>query len=72
MPHALAHPLRLCAPPGSIEQPSRFRFDGAPYVDGTVDRSFLGEFTPQLYIPGNPPHPLTFVNGLLDLLGIKK
>ena len=45
---------------------------GAPYVDGTVDRSFLGEFTPQLYIPGNPPHPLTFVNGLLDLLGIKK
>lgn len=46
---------------------------GAPYQDSPVlDRSFLGEFTPQLYIPGSPPHPLTFVNGLLDLLGIGK
>ncbi len=44
---------------------------GAPYQDSPVtDRSFLGEFTPQLYIPGSPPHPLTFVNGLLDLLGV--
>jgi len=44
---------------------------GAPYHDSPViDRSFLGEFTPQLHIPGCPPHPLTFVNGLLDLLGV--
>jgi len=42
-------------------------FDGA---EG-VERSFLGRFTPGLYVPGCPPHPLTFVNGILDLLGRK-
>ncbi|HVZ37609.1 MAG TPA: NADH:ubiquinone oxidoreductase, partial [Polyangiaceae bacterium] len=35
-----------------------------------LDRAFLERFTPSLYVPGCPPHPLTFVNGLLDLLGI--
>jgi Ni,Fe-hydrogenase III small subunit/ferredoxin len=34
-----------------------------------LDRRFLDKFTPSLYIPGCPPHPLTFVNGILDLLG---
>jgi Ni,Fe-hydrogenase III small subunit len=24
-----------------------------------------------LYVPGNPVHPLTFINGLIDFLGIK-
>ncbi|MEQ1877736.1 MAG: 4Fe-4S binding protein [Bdellovibrionia bacterium] len=33
-----------------------------------LDRSFLQRFQPQLYVPGCPPHPLTFVNGILDLL----
>ena len=35
-----------------------------------LDRSFLDRFAPSLYVPGCPPHPLTFVNGILDLLGI--
>lgn len=35
-----------------------------------VDRSFLDEVTPALYVPGCPPHPLTFVNAILDLLGV--
>ena len=34
-----------------------------------VDRSFLGRFTPELFVAGCPPHPLTIVNGILDLLG---
>ena len=34
-----------------------------------VDRAFLGKFAPSLYLPGCPPHPLTIVNGILDLLG---
>jgi Ni,Fe-hydrogenase III small subunit len=35
-----------------------------------VDRSFLEEVGPTLYVPGCPPHPLTFINAILDLLGV--
>jgi Ni,Fe-hydrogenase III small subunit/ferredoxin len=35
-----------------------------------VDRSFLDEVGPTLFVPGCPPHPLTFVNAILELLGI--
>lgn len=38
-------------------------FAGSP----DIDRSFLESHKPDLYIPGNPAHPLTIVNGLLDL-----
>ena len=34
-------------------------------------RSFIEKVKPDLYIPGNPPHPLTFINGILDLTGRK-
>jgi Ni,Fe-hydrogenase III small subunit/ferredoxin len=40
-------------------------YDGA----GGVDRTFLAEVGPALYVPGCPPHPLTVVNAILDLLG---
>lgn len=36
-----------------------------------VDRGFLEQVGPALYVPGCPPHPLTFVNALLDFLGVK-
>ncbi|MBF0236509.1 MAG: NADH-quinone oxidoreductase subunit NuoB [SAR324 cluster bacterium] len=36
-----------------------------------LDRRFLEKIPVDLYIPGCPPHPLTFLNGLLDLLGKK-
>ena len=42
---------------------------GGLYKDSPeVDRNFLERFKPSLYIPGCPPHPLTFINGVLDLL----
>lgn len=40
-------------------------FAGSP----ALDRSFLNKYKPDLYIPGNPVHPLTFINGVLSLLG---
>ena len=33
-----------------------------------LKRSFLEKYTVDLYIPGNPPHPLTFVNGVLEMI----
>lgn len=32
-----------------------------------VDRSFLSKYNIDLYIAGNPVHPLTFINGVLEL-----
>jgi Ni,Fe-hydrogenase III small subunit/ferredoxin-like protein FixX len=41
-------------------------FEGSP----AIDRRFIEENHIDLYVPGNPVHPLTFINGVLDLLGI--
>jgi Ni,Fe-hydrogenase III small subunit len=42
-------------------------FDGSP----ALDRRFIEQNHIDLYVPGNPIHPLTFINGVMDLLGIK-
>ncbi len=42
-------------------------FDGSP----ALNREFLNDHPVDLYVPGNPPHPLTFINGILDLTGRK-
>lgn len=34
----------------------------------SIERSFLTKHPIDLYIPGNPPHPLTIINGILDLI----
>ncbi len=43
-------------------------FDGSP----ALNRSFLEKYPIDLYVPGNPAHPLTFINGIMSLLGKKK
>ena len=47
-----------CAISGGVFEPSP-----------ALDRSFLGRFEPDLYVAGCPPHPLSIVNGILDLIG---
>jgi Ni,Fe-hydrogenase III small subunit len=42
-------------------------FAGSP----AIDRTFIEKNNIDLYIPGNPVHPLAFINGVADLLGIK-
>ena len=41
-------------------------FEGSP----AIDRKFIEENHIDLYVPGNPVHPLTFINGIIELLGI--
>ena len=36
----------------------------------TLAREFLDQYPPTLYVPGCPAHPLTFISGIMDLLGI--
>lgn len=44
---------------------------GGIFADSpAIDRRFIEENHIDLYVPGNPVHPLTFINGVLDLLGI--
>lgn len=43
-------------------------FSGSP----ALSRSFLDQHPIDLYVPGNPPHPLTFVNGVLELIRGKR
>jgi Ni,Fe-hydrogenase III small subunit/NAD-dependent dihydropyrimidine dehydrogenase PreA subunit len=46
---------------------------GGLYAEGAaVDRRLLDEIGPALYVPGCPPHPLTFVHAILELLGITR
>jgi len=41
---------------------------GGIFADSpAIDRSFLDKYPVDLYIPGNPAHPLTIINGLFDL-----
>jgi Ni,Fe-hydrogenase III small subunit len=43
---------------------------GGVFADSpALNRSFLDRYEADLYVPGNPPHPLTFIHGLIDLLG---
>lgn len=35
-----------------------------------IERSFLDQFKPSLYVPGCPAHPLSIIVGIMDLLGI--
>jgi len=44
---------------------------GGLYREATgTDREFLDSVGPSLFVPGCPPHPLTFLNALLDFLNV--
>jgi Ni,Fe-hydrogenase III small subunit len=70
----MAEPLERCY--NAIPNPKIIILTGTDAISGgifadsdTLNRDFLTNHTIDLYIPGNPVHPLTFINGILSLLG---
>jgi Ni,Fe-hydrogenase III small subunit/NAD-dependent dihydropyrimidine dehydrogenase PreA subunit len=62
----------------AIPSPKMIIIAGSDAIGGGIfsdspalDRTFPDQHPVDLYVPGNPPHPLTFINGILDLTGRK-
>jgi len=69
----MANALELCYE--GMPDPKFVIAVGACAISGGVfeqspvlDRSFLSRFTPELFVAGCPAHPLSILNGILDLL----
>lgn len=73
----MAGPLQTCY--DAVPSPKMIILVGTDAISGGIfagsgalNRSFLDHHTIDLYVPGNPPHPLTFVNGVLELIRNRK
>ncbi len=71
----MAQALQICW--DAMPEPKFVIAIGACAISGGVfaqsdalDRGFLERYPPSLYVPGCPAHPLTFISGIMDLLGI--
>lgn len=69
----MSTPLQICY--DAVPHPKIIILAGTDAISGGIfkdsealDRSFLNDHEIDLYVPGNPIHPLTFINGLLDLI----
>jgi Ni,Fe-hydrogenase III small subunit len=72
----MAEPLQICY--DAVPHPKIIILAGTDAISAGIhqgsdalDRSFLDNHTVDLYIPGNPVHPLAFINGVLKLIGRK-
>lgn len=73
----MAQSLQICY--DAIPAPKIIILAGIDAISGGIfegslalNRSFLSKYKIDLYVPGNPIHPLTFINGVLDLIRKKK
>ncbi len=68
----MAEPLQICY--DAVPHPKIIILVGTDAISGGIfagskalNRSFLDKYAVDLFIPGNPAHPLTIINGLLGL-----
>jgi Ni,Fe-hydrogenase III small subunit len=70
MAPALRDAYRSTAEPRIVVAVGACAISGGLFVGSeALDRSFLDEVRADLYVPGCPPHPLTFIQAVLDFLG---
>jgi len=69
----MAEPLQICY--DATPDPKIIILVGTDAISGgifsespAINRSFLDKYKIDLYVPGNPAHPLTFINGVLELI----
>lgn len=72
----MANALQICY--DAIPDPKLIILAGTDAISGgifteskTLNRDFLNKYPVDLFIPGNPVHPLTFIHGILGLIGRK-
>ena len=73
----MARPMQICY--DAIPEPKIIILAGTDAISGGIfegspalNRRFISEYKIDLYVPGNPIHPLTFINGLLELIKKRK
>ncbi len=73
----MADALQICY--DAVPEPKIIVLVGTDAISGGIhagssalNRSFPDKYPVDLYIPGNPAHPLTIINGLLDLTRKRK
>jgi Ni,Fe-hydrogenase III small subunit len=69
----MAEALKICYE--ATPSPKIILLTGTDAISGglfsenaAIERSFIENHTIDLYVPGNPAHPLTFVNGILNMM----
>lgn len=69
----MAQPTQICY--DAVPDPKIIILAGTDAISGGIlagsralNRTFLDKYPIDLYVPGNPVHPLTFINGVLELI----
>lgn len=69
----MAEAVQICY--DAVPEPKIIILAGTDAISGgifadspAIRRTFLDKYPIDLYVPGNPPHPLTFINGVLEML----
>jgi len=72
----MAEALQICY--DAIPEPKLIILAGTDAISGGIfagspelNREFIAKYPVDLFVPGNPPHPLTFIHGVLEMIGRK-
>lgn len=72
----MAEALQICY--DAVPEPKIIILAGTDAISGdifaqskAINREFLDKYPIDLYLPGNPAHPLTIINGILEFIGRK-